>query len=48
MFKSERAVEGIRMQLAKRPQFNLEQAFASCDTTYDGVITQTDVSLLFN
>ena len=46
MVRTERAVEGVRCQLAKRVSFDLDQAFASCDNTYDGIVTQSDVSAL--
>jgi len=39
MLRTERAVEGVRCALAKRVQFDLDQAFTSCDNTYDGIIT---------
>jgi hypothetical protein len=48
MLKTERAVEGVRNKLAKRVEFDIEQAFNSCDNTYDGIVTQSDVSQVFD
>ena len=47
MLRTERAVEGVMNKLAKRVEFDIEQAFNSCDNTYDGIVTQSDVSQNF-
>ena len=44
MIRTERAVEGIRVKLGRRSEFHIEQAFNSCDNTYDGIVTHSDVS----
>ena len=43
VLQNERASECIRARIAKRPHFNLKQAFSYCDKDSDGVVTPKDI-----
>lgn len=44
MIKCEQQAEQIKEKLASRPCFDIDQAFRSCDQTFTGSISYTDVS----
>lgn len=43
IFQNERATECLRSRIAKRPHFNLNQAFSYCDKDQDGILTTKDI-----
>lgn len=45
-FKIESYSESLRQRLAKRPGFNLYEAFISCDLNDDGTVTKTELRRL--
>lgn len=44
MIQNEKEVENIRQSLYKRPKFNIDDAFSSCDLLNDGFVTGSEVS----
>lgn len=48
MIENEKAAEGIRQRLYKRPRFNIDDAFCSCDISMDGFLTASEVLKMWN